>query len=122
METFLHTAVNLQFYRLLSEGEELQQQAPADEQQHDDKREHEHHPLTKSETHIQAFGVVQVLQGDVVRRRTDRRTHTTEVGSYGNRHGQGDTSLTLGGQLTEYGSQEREHHSGSSRVRHEHRE
>ena len=97
MEAFLHATVNLQLDSFLAEREELYQQAPADEQQDNYQWEHEHHPLSETETHVQSLRIVQVLQGNVVWRRTDRRTHTTKVGCYRDRHGQRYTALTLGG-------------------------
>ena len=122
LETFLHTALDIQFDTFLGEGEHTEQNAPADEQQHDDQREHEHHPLTEAQSEVQALRVVEVFQGDSVRRRADRCTHTTEVGSHWDGHGQGDAALALGGQLTEHRGEEGQHHGSRRRVRHEHRE
>ena len=90
--------------------------------QQDNKWEHEHHPLTKAQTHIQTFRIVQVFQGDGVWRCTDRGTHTTQVGSYRDTHGQGYTTLTLGRQLVEHRCEECQHHGSCSCVRYEHRE
>lgn len=118
----LHLTVDMQFDGLLSEGEHLQQQAPTDEQQDDDQREHKHHPLTEAQSEVQSLRVVEILQRDGVWRGADRRTHTAQVGSHRNRHGQGDAAFTLWGQLAEHRREEGEHHSGSGRIADEHRE
>ena len=122
MGAFLHAVFDFQLNSLLGKREELEQQAPADEQQDDNQREHKHHPLTEAQAEVQSFGIVQVFQRDSVRWCTDRCSHTAEVGSNGNRHSKRDTALALGRQLAEHRRQECQHHSGCGGVRHEHRE
>ena len=112
----LHFSVDVQFDGLLGEGEHLQQDAPADEQQDDDEREHEHHPLAEAQSEVQSLGVVQVFQCNVVGRSANGGSHTAQVGSHGDGHCQGDAPLAFGRQLTEHGSEERQHHGCRSRV------
>ena len=48
-----------------------------DDQNQDSERQHEHHPFTETEVQVQTFRIVQILQGNCIRRSTDRSTQTT---------------------------------------------
>ena len=122
MSVAFHLALNLQFDGLLREGEDGFQQPPAYKQQDDNQRRHEHHPLTEAQSHVQSLWVVEIFQGDGVRRCADGCSHTTEVGSQGNAECHGYAPFALGRQLTEYWCQEGQHHGCRCCVGHEHGE
>ena len=118
----LHLAFNLQFDGLLLEREELLEQEPSYEKKQDGKWEHIHHPLTETDAHIKAGRSVEILEGDGVRRRTDRRSHTADVGSYWDGQRERHATLAFRRKRLEDGSKEGEHHGCRGGVADEHRE
>ena len=89
---------------------------PRDRQNNQHQRNSGDHPVKERHGNTRSL---QCAQGDCIRGRTDRRSHTAHVGGDGDRQCNACSCLTFG-QRHDDRHHDREHRGGRCRIRHEH--
>ena len=104
----------------------LHEQEPSNYHQNNHVRNTEGHPLAEGhrvrDKVTTGNGIVQGTKGDGVRRRTDRGTHTTDVGTERNSKGKSSLTAIVFVKELEHRGEDGKHHGCGSGIAHEHRE
>ena len=122
----LASTFDIQGHFLHLDRVDLEEEEPSDNHQNNHVRNTKGHPLAEGHRvgNEVATGnsIVQGTEGNGVRRRTDRGTHTTDVGTERNGKGKGSLAAVVLVEELEHRSEDGKHHGSGSGIAHEHGE